>query len=296
MTGPVPHVSVVIPTYNRAHLVGRAMESVLRQSYKGFELIVVDDASTDETAHVVRGFDDARLRYVRHSENRGGSAARNTGIERADAEYIAFLDSDDEWLQGKLQHQIEVFRQAGDDVGLLYSDFVRVHPDGREEVHRPVVKSVSVGYPSRWLVRREVFEDVGGFDEVIGAMEDTEISIRIQERWRTLHDPVIVMRYYLTADSVSRSFANVVPSMKTLIERYGDVVTQDELSYWYMLLGKAQMALDQPDRGRQHLLKAALLRPLEPRHYGPLLVSLLGRRVYAWLRHLKRGSGRKGRT
>lgn len=99
----IPTVSVVIPTYNRAHLVGRAIQSVLNQTYQDFEIIVVDDGSTDNTEEVVKSFNDPRIRYIRHDQNRGGSAARNTGIKMARGEYIAFQDSDDEWLPEKLE-------------------------------------------------------------------------------------------------------------------------------------------------------------------------------------------------
>ena len=80
MNEKTPTVSVIIPTYNRAHLVGRAIRSVLNQTFQDFEIIVVDDGSTDNTEEVVKGFNDPRIRYIRHEENRGGSAARNTGI------------------------------------------------------------------------------------------------------------------------------------------------------------------------------------------------------------------------
>jgi len=83
MAEKAPKVSVVIPTYNRAHLVGRAIRSVLNQTYQDFEIIVVDDGSTDNTKEVVKSFNDPRIRYIRHEKNRGGSAARNTGIRAA---------------------------------------------------------------------------------------------------------------------------------------------------------------------------------------------------------------------
>jgi glycosyltransferase involved in cell wall biosynthesis len=105
-------VSVVIPTYNRASLLGRAIKSVLEQTYQDFEIIVVDDASTDNTEEVVRNLRDRRIRYLRHEKNRGGSAARNTGIRAAWGQYIAFQDSDDEWLPEKLKKQMEVLAAA----------------------------------------------------------------------------------------------------------------------------------------------------------------------------------------
>src|SRR4030042_5052103 len=107
----MPTVSIIIPTYNRAHLVMRAINSVLDQSFQDFEIIIVDDASRDNTEKMVSGIRDKRIFYIRHEKNRGGSAARNTGIKQARGEYIAFLDSDDEWLPEKLEKQLKVLEQ-----------------------------------------------------------------------------------------------------------------------------------------------------------------------------------------
>jgi glycosyltransferase involved in cell wall biosynthesis len=266
---------------------------VLAQSYVDYELIVVDDASTDDTGKQVDSFHDPRIRYARHPKRRGGSAARNTGIELARAELIAFLDSDDEWLPDKLRHQLGVFRCAGGDVGLVYSDFLRVHPDGREVRHRPVARGISIGYPSRWLVRRDVFAEIGGFDETMPAMQDTEISIRIQKAFRLHHDPVVVMKYHVTGKSVSRSAGNVLLAADALIGQYAHMVTKDELAHWYALLGKACMVEGDVARARRSLLRAATLRPLKPRHYGALLASLLGPTAYLYLRRRKHRSAQK---
>ena len=96
-------VSVVIPTHNRSEFLRSAIASVLSQTYQDFELIVVDDASTDSTAEVVASFNDSRIKFIRHQTNQGGSAARNTGIRASKCDYIAFLDDDDEWSPGKFQ-------------------------------------------------------------------------------------------------------------------------------------------------------------------------------------------------
>lgn len=106
-------VSVVIPTYNRAHVLNRAIRSVLGQTYQHFEIIVVDDGSTDNTEQVVKAIADDRVRYIRHETNKGtAAAARNTGIRQACGEFIGFVDSDDEWLPGKLQKQVDKFHSA----------------------------------------------------------------------------------------------------------------------------------------------------------------------------------------
>ncbi len=123
MTEKRPTVSVIIPTYNRAHLLGRAIESVLDQTYQDFEIIVVDDASADETEEVVKSFGDDRINHIRHQKNKGGSAARNTGIKAARGEFIAFLDSDDEWVPKKLEKEIDRLQTLSNEVGVVYSGF-----------------------------------------------------------------------------------------------------------------------------------------------------------------------------
>ena len=101
-----PLVSAIVPTYNRANLVRRALDSVIKQSYSNLEIVVVDDASDDNTEEIINGMGSSQIRYIRHQTNQGGAATRNTGIEAAKGEYVAFLDSDDVWLQGKIETQL----------------------------------------------------------------------------------------------------------------------------------------------------------------------------------------------
>lgn len=122
-------VSVIIPTYNRAHLIGRAITSVLHQSFKDFEIIVVDDGSTDDTKTVVMSFEDDRIVYERLPTNRGVHEARNRGMELATGEYLAFLDSDDELLPQALERCVDAFSSLPDDVGIIYAAG-RTYPSG----------------------------------------------------------------------------------------------------------------------------------------------------------------------
>ena len=116
-----PLVTVIIPTFNRASVVGRAIRSVLRQTFPNWELLVVDDASTDGTEREVRSYSDKRVKYIRHTQNRRISAARNTGIRAAQGGYVSFLDDDDEWLPEKLAKEVEVLRNSDPEVGLVYT-------------------------------------------------------------------------------------------------------------------------------------------------------------------------------
>jgi len=105
-------ISVIIPTYNRAKSITRSIITVLNQTYENYELIVIDDCSTDSTKKILQSFSDKRIIYVRHLYNQGAAAARNTGIKIAKGKYIAFQDSDDEWLPKKLEKQMKVFKTA----------------------------------------------------------------------------------------------------------------------------------------------------------------------------------------
>ena len=119
-----PLISVIVPTYNRADLIPRAIASIQKQSYQNLEIIVVDDASQDDTESVVRQLNDSRLQYICHPANLGGSEARNTGIKQAKGSYVAFLDSDDVWLSNKLQSQLDAIAKANSVVNIVcYSQF-----------------------------------------------------------------------------------------------------------------------------------------------------------------------------
>jgi len=112
-----PKVSVVVPAYNRERLILHALNSVLAQTFADFEILAVDDGSTDGTIQAIQSCTDPRIRCLRHEKNRGAAAARNTGIQAARGEYVAFLDSDDEWLPHKLERQTAALDACGAEIG-----------------------------------------------------------------------------------------------------------------------------------------------------------------------------------
>ncbi len=183
-------VSVIIPTYNRAAVIARAITSVLAQDYTPLEIIVVDDASTDDTQRVVERFGDARIRYIVRSENRGAAAARNTGIRAARGAFIAFLDSDDEYLPGRLSAQVRAFETLDAATGLVFVNYCEIGRDrtvrfpadiksGYVGVGRDFPASICCNPPSAWMVRRSCFETAGLFDEGLWTMEDLDMFARL---------------------------------------------------------------------------------------------------------------------
>ena len=210
-----PAVSVVIPAYNAAWCVGKAIDSVLAQDFRDFELIVVDDGSTDETAAVLSGYGDA-IRVV-HQANGGMSHARNAGIRAARGEFIAFLDADDWWLPGKLGNQIELMRS---NTGIGFSSTAaRVEdPEGRLLNAWPCSPCETsflahlfqgnagiAGGSSALMVRRALLEKTGGYDETLGGVEDADLWIRLAAitEYACIPEPgVIILR---RPGSVSRN-------------------------------------------------------------------------------------------
>jgi glycosyltransferase involved in cell wall biosynthesis len=185
----MPKVSVIIPTYNRASLLRHAIESVLGQTYDDYELIIVDDGSTDNTAEVVARNSSDKIIYV-HQQNRGRSAARNHGIRIATGEYIAFLDSDDMFLSAKLESQVKVL-DDNPAIGLVYShaknvdengDFLAYHYEGdfsgRIYPEMLFIKNNLITTPTV-MVRASILSEVGGFDETLHICEDLDLWRRI---------------------------------------------------------------------------------------------------------------------
>lgn len=187
----MPKVSIILPTYNRERFVGEAIESVLAQNFTDFELIVVDDGSTDQTASRVTQIGDPRLIYV-FQKNKGRSNARNRALSIARGDYIAFLDSDDAYLPGKLALQI-AYMDDHPSVGMIYTSARCIDEDGNEVDARYIAsvsgriytqiaffKPVTITLPTV-MVRTDLFAHVGGFDERMHRFEDTDMWRRLSK-------------------------------------------------------------------------------------------------------------------
>jgi GT2 family glycosyltransferase len=242
--GADPTVTVVVPTYNRADVLPRAIRSVLAQTFPSLECVVVDDASTDGTAAVVEAVDDPRLRYVCHERNRGGSAARNTGLAQARGTYVAFLDSDDEWHPEKLARQVGLLEARGDPWVAAYCGFERVRTGptrrlrgavdrllpggetvgtegGAELVADSLRLAFSTGGSSTLLVRTDVCRGMGGFDESFDRQQDWEFRNRLLREGSLAFTPGTFVYKY---QSGSPSADATAESMTHYVETFADDV------------------------------------------------------------------------
>jgi glycosyltransferase involved in cell wall biosynthesis len=188
----LPKVSVITAAYNHKEFVRHSVESVLHQTYKDYEHIVVDDGTTDGTAEILQSF-GSRIKYIRQ-ENRGTPAAINAGIRASAGEYFAILDSDDAWLPHKLERQMSVFEQLP-RTAVVYSQAQVIDAEGRVKAGDLLGEPLSRDDPFEDLlkhdpipvltavVKRECFDEVGGFDETLPSISDWGLWIQISTRW-----------------------------------------------------------------------------------------------------------------
>lgn len=191
------NVSVIIPTFNRAHVLARALDSILAQNHDTAEIemdiIVVDDGSTDDTAELIKqSYPEVNYHY---QENKGVSAARNLGIENTKGEWIALLDSDDEWLPGKLERQFEVLKSSGLKVchteEIWIRNGVRVNQMNKHKktggwIFKQCLPLCAMS-PSSIVIHRSVFDELGLFDESLPACEDYDLWLRIADQFEVVY-------------------------------------------------------------------------------------------------------------
>lgn len=282
-----PLISVVIPTYNRAHLLSRAVRSVLRQTWSNFELIIVDDASTDGTAQIVGTFNDPRIFYIRRKNNGGSSATRNAGIKAARGKYLAFLDDDDEYLPEYLSAvdaafdgdtgsvkafvcQLEAVRNGSDgrQTSREITPSVRQYED-RRRAQLEQLRTTPFGTASL-SIDIQCFQEVGLFDESLHAGVDREFFVRYSRKFdfglisRTLirkheHDgPQLTDRTPLRAESYERILHKYDAVLRTDSNVFCDAYCT--VAGLYYSAGKSGLA-------RQALFRSVFKRPLHARSW-----------------------------
>lgn len=229
----LPAVSVIMPIHNRARQVGRAIESVQAQTFTDWELIAVDDGSTDDSAAVVASYGDPRIQLLRLPQNRGGNAARNRGIDEARAPLLAFLDSDDLFLPMKLAEAVKWFTDHPDR-DVLIDSFRKVYPDARKpslDLRNPALddnRAILEALFTRriWkatpgiIVRRETAIRAGKFDEALKRRQDFDFLLRLANVGRLASiDQIWWVKNY-SEDAISAGLGNFVPSLLDFHQRH----------------------------------------------------------------------------
>jgi len=285
----MPEISVIIPSYNRAEFLGRAVASVQAQNFKDIEILIVDDGSKDTTLEVVANLeqDEPRIRLVQHPKNRGEAAARNTGLREARGRFIAFLDSDDSWMEGKLHRQHAALEEADDDVAAIVTGYIAVAQDGAQSyvdawhfhhkisVRNLLVRGCAIGLGGCMLIRREAALAAGPFDETLPLYVDVDWFCRFLDKHQmiSINEPYTI--YY---KAPLRDGASVEIAAKAFLEKNRPLIERFPRSERRLILGQLHenAAVSYKANGNRIGFLRSLIKSLiaNPRRQIPVYVEL----------------------
>jgi len=293
MNEAAPLVSVIVPTHNRAALLRRALSSVLGQSYRNLEVIVIENACTDATADLLDTLSDPRLRRITLHEKKGASAARNEALAVANGRFVAFQDDDDIWLADKLEKQIAALASADPSVSLCLCGHLRLESDGRVEAcfaqdhfdRLDFNEGLSHFHPiiatPGWVAPREALLEVGGFDVNLPARNDWELALRLRDRGPFLYiaEPLFIQDQ-TRATTMARNEAAHCQAIRHIDAMYADRWKRhpDVAAAHARIIGRYEVTHGDTAEGRRWLRRALQLQPERLRTWALYLSTLLPRR------------------
>ncbi|WP_140456660.1 MULTISPECIES: glycosyltransferase family 2 protein [Priestia] len=243
-------VSVIIPTYNRAHLLMNAVNSILDQTYKVLEIIIIDDCSTDNTQELVKTITNNKIKYIKNKTNQGGAESRNIGAKYASGKFIAFLDSDDHWEKSKLEQQMTILN-TNDSIGVVYSGIKIIDgtkqnktllPDKRGDLSSELLMANCVGSTSTVVIRRELFNSVKGFDKSMPSCQDWDLWIRLSKITHFDYIKEALVNYYEhPGERITTNTNAVVNGHLRIFNKYQEDINKlrdKEISNVYFYIGK----------------------------------------------------------
>lgn len=288
-----PRVSVILPTHNRADTLAGAVFSVLRELPNDGEVIIVDDGSTDHTGRVVAGITDIRVRYHRCATNSGPARARNIGVTHASGNIIAFQDSDDVWLPGRLKPQLAQLTLGSADVSfgrarILTNGRPRLLPGRRRPVtgadfHRRLMEGNFVPLPAVCM-RRDVFERVGGFDEDMRCLEDWDLWLRVSAAHSFAFVDRVVVDVQEREDGVNQMGRGGLEAISILEDKHAPYLSRRSRSNFDYLRAHVWLVLGDQSAARRAALHALADDPTNPKAAAILFASLVSVRSYRALR------------
>ena len=212
-------ISVIIPTYNRKKYIKRAIDSVIRQSYKPFEIIVIDDGSTDGTYELIKKSYSSSQISIEKQINNGVSSARNKGVKLANGDWIAFLDSDDEWFENKLELQVREIKKSKTFMichtnEIWIRNGIRVNQMKKHQKYGGFIFEKCLDMcrisPSSVMIRRCIFDEIGLFDEDLIICEDYDLWLRISSKYPVLYlDSMLIKKFGGHEDQLSKNINGI---------------------------------------------------------------------------------------
>lgn len=299
-------VSTIIPTYNSPHYLIEALESVLSQTYKDMEIVIVDDGSTDNTKEVIQSYLilDRNIKYI-YQNNGGTASARNTGIKFSSGEYIAFLDHDDIWLPQKTELQIKIL-DSDPSIGLVYCRFQIMDEDKgsvleppkrelcRGGVYEKFLVRCYINTASQVMIRKACIERVGYFDESLQIVDDYDFYIRVARHYKIeyLDQPLANWRIHRlnTSKAIEKMISNRIALRKKILKdpdlsKKQRLIVKQVLRRDYFELGYYYISSCELKSGRKYFLKSLRYKPLRSCIY--LISSYLPIPAFKAVRELK---------
>lgn len=266
-------ISVVIPTHNRRIILERAIQSVLNQTHSLIEIIVVNDGSTDDTLQYLKSLKDDRIKFFNIYPGKGGNHARNFGIRKAKGVYIAFLDDDDEWVDNKLEKQLEVFKNK--EIGLVYTGATILYPHFNASYYNEPTKkgnlsneiyfSNFIGTTSSVMVSKKVLNETLLFDEKLSALQDYDLWIRIAQKTQIgyVDSPLLKYYNYPSNNQITDNINKIKESVEIIYEKYDayfQKLPEDKLmkrkANTEKLFGKRYFRNGDNKKARKHFIKS----------------------------------------
>jgi glycosyltransferase involved in cell wall biosynthesis len=267
-----PEVSVVLCTYNREKTLAGSVKSVLDQTFCNFELIIVDDNSSDNSKDLINSFNDPRIIYLKHDTNRGPAISRNTGIKTSRGNYICFQDSDDQWFPDKLQKQLEAFSQnktsSVKTLGVVSTGYWKIF--GSKKYYAPTSRAIqregdlfeTLLYGNviaiHSLVLKEVFDKIGFFDESLPALEDWELWLRISKTYSFKLVDEALVNVPFGPQTISSSYTRMLTALEIILKKHLNDFKKypAALARRYLSIGNAYILNGDIQKGREYLKKA----------------------------------------
>lgn len=285
-------VSVVIPTYNRADVLPRAIESVINQTYNDYEIIVVDDGSKDKTQKIMESYESDKIKYIKHSTNRGQNSARNTGILNSSGYYISYLDSDDVFFPEHISTVIEKIESLPDDYGGVYTSREDVTEDGirRREVHEgelTLERLFSSGSAYRHIAgsisltfKKDIIDEVGLHDEDIIINTDLDFFIQLLKEYKLYGINEPLCRVFRQSNSESRNAKKRIKGGKLFLDKHGKMINKETRARQIYNIAMSYAAEGEMNRSVRFLLKSIRICPYQLAPYYHLPLCLLGYRLF----------------
>lgn len=271
-------ITIVLPTYNRADDLPRAIDSALDQTLEDFELVVVDDGSTDHTRSVVEGYEDDRITYIAHDENRGVSAARNTGIAAATGDYVTFLDSDDEFEPTFLETSIETLEAHPEECAgtcvtqrMIFDDGTVRNPVPSSTIRMNVFEyhdSASIPRAGGLTLRSSAISEVGTFDARLPCHEDVDYWLRLFDEGYYLvgiNEPLY--RYYQHEGQHATDYETVIAGLEHFFEKHTDSLPKGYRVRHRSMLGKYYARDGEFSEAARQFARAIELNPVPSRNF-----------------------------